>query len=170
MNYKPGGPFGPNPFTQDLAAGNHRLPLWVLSLEHNTEDWSLTAEYSQTTIKARDYGPFISFRDNTTEAWYVQATRRLPDGWQGYLRYDVLYLDKDDKKGIAFGTPLNLPQHSRFARDWVLGMRRDIDRLALSAEVHRVDGTAWLAQMDNPAAGLLVRKWNMLLLQAAWRF
>lgn len=167
MNYKPGGPFGPNPFTQDLAAGNHRLPLWVLSLEHNSEDWSLTTEYSQTTIKARGYG--IPLADNTTEAWYAQATRRLPDGWQGYVRYDVLYLDKDDKKGIAFGTPLGLPQHSRFARDWVLGVRRDIDSLALSAEVHHVDGTAWLASVDNTAAGL-VRRWNMLLLQAAWRF
>lgn len=169
MDYKPGGPLGPNPFTQDLAAGNHRLPTWVVSLEHNSEDWSLTAEYSETTIKARDYGPFIMFEDNTTQAWYVQATRRLPSGWQAYARYDVLYLDKDDKDGSSFGKPLGLPDYSRYAKDWVLGVRRDMGALALSAELHHVDGTAWLALVDNPAAGMK-RKWNMLLMQAAWRF
>lgn len=167
MGYKPGGPPGPNPFTQDLLGGNHRLPIWVMSLERNAEDWSLTAEYSQTGVKARDYG--LSLEDNTTEAWYVQATRRMPEGWRAYLRYDVFYLDKDDKDGSSFGHPLGLPDHSRFAKDWVLGVRRDLDRLALSAEVHYVDGTAWLTQMDNSAAAL-TRKWNLFLLQAAWRY
>lgn len=169
MSYKPGGPPGFNPFTQDLLNGNHSLPIWVLSAEHNTEDWSLTAEYSQTTVMGRDYGPFITLKDNTTEAWYVQATRRMPESWQAYIRYDVIYLDKRDKDGSGFGHPLGLPDHSRFAKDWVLGVRRDLDRLAISVEVHHVNGTAWLAQMDNTIPDM-VRKWDMLLLQAAWRF
>ena len=163
MSYRPspGDPF---------IAGRHHLPTWVLSLEHNTEDWSLTAEYGQTQVDATG-----SFRQNsTTEAWYVQATRRLGNGWQSFLRYDALYYNKNDREGTAFVgeallNGLRLPAHSRFAKDWVIGVRRDIDHLALSAELHVVDGTAWLAQSDNPTAGL-VRKWDMLLLQAAWRF
>ena len=78
-------------------------------------------------------------------------------------------MDKDDKDGSSFGQPLGLPDHSRYAKDWVLGVRWDVDRLALSAEWHHVDGTAWLASVDNQASSL-ERKWDMLLLQAAWRF
>jgi hypothetical protein len=171
MKYKPGQTF---PF--DLLGGKHRLPTWVASLERNDDNWSLTAEYSQTTIKARNYvpPPIPQNPDNTTEAWYVQATRRLQNGWGIYLRYDVLYLDKDDRDGTEFASSpqiaqLGLPDHSRFAKDWVLGVRRDLDQWMLSAEIHHVDGTGWLASVDNQASSL-VRKWDMLLLQAAWRF
>jgi hypothetical protein len=161
MGYKPSA------FGDIEIAGNHRLPTWVLSLEHNTEDWSFTAEYGQTKVDASGYRIFNT--NHTTEAMYAQATRRIANGWQGYLRYDVLYFDKDDRDGAGFSARLRLPAYSRFAKDWVLGVRRDIDSLALSAELHSVDGTAWLAQSDNPTAGL-VRRWDMLLLQAAWRF
>jgi hypothetical protein len=163
MRYQPGRS---PPF--DLLGGTHRLPTWVLSAQHNSEDWTYTAEYAQTQVIARNYGPALD--DNTIEAGYLQATRRFADGWQGYLRYDVLYLDRDDRDGVRFATlSPGVVAHSRFAKDWVVGVRRDMDRLALSAEVHHVDGTAWLARVDNPVAGL-VRKWDMLLLQAAWRF
>jgi hypothetical protein len=164
--------YRPAQFGDKEIAGSHHLPTWVLSLEHNTEDWSLTAEYGQTKIDASGY-QFFNL-DTTTEAWYVQATRRVGKGWQGYLRYDVLYYDKKDRSGSAFAgaalpAKLGLPAYSRYAKDWVFGVRRDIDRIALSAELHHVDGTAWLALVDNPPAGL-ARNWNMLLLQAAWRF
>lgn len=156
----------------DELAGSHHLPTWVLSLEHNTEKWSLTSEYGQTRIKAKNY--FVSNTDHWTEAWYVQATRRFSNGWQGFARYDVLFLDKDDKDGLGFvGDPiissLGFQAHSRYSKDWVLGIRRDIDRLSLSAEFHFVNGTAWLAQSENPPPNQ-VGKWNMVLLQAAWRF
>jgi len=157
----------------DTLGGSHSLPTWVLSLEHNSEDWSFTAEYGQTTVKARDYPG--SSDDNTTEAWYVQATRRLGSGWQGYLRYDVLYFDKDDKDGSQFASDpiiafLGFPADSRFAKDWVVGMRRDMGAWSLSGEFHRVDGNAWISMLDNPVPAAMIRKWNMLLLQAAWRF
>ncbi len=153
-------------------AGSHRLPTWVLSLEHNTEDWSFTVEYGQTKVDATGYRLFN--QNATTEAGYVQATRRMGNNWQGYLRHDVLYYDNNDRDGTAFAGSalplmLGLPAHSRFAKDWVFGVRHDIEHIALSAEWHHVDGTAWLAQSDNPRAGL-IRQWDMLLLQAAWRF
>lgn len=152
--------------------GNHSLPTWVLSAEHNSEDWSLTAEYGQTTVQARNYPLPWGSSDNTTEAWYVQATRRLGSGWSGYLRYDVLYFDKDDKDGEQFFIDLGgtFPAYSRFAKDWVLGLRRDVGSWSLSGEIHRVNGTAWISLQDNPVPGNMVRYWNMVLLQAAWRF
>ena len=157
----------------DSLGGRHSLPTWVLSMEHNSEDWSVTAEYGQTTIKARNYPS--SSEDNTTEAWYVQATRRLGDGWQGYLRYDVLYLDKQDKNGTTFSSDpapvfLGYQSHSRFAKDWVLGVRRDMGAWSLTGEIHRVDGTAWISSLDNLDPRATNRRWDMILLQAAWRF
>jgi len=153
--------------------GHHSLPTWVLSTEHNSEAWSFTAEYGETTVKGRNYP--MGSTDNTTEAWYIQATRRLGNGWQGYLRYDVLYYDKEDKDGTNFaGNPfvavLGFPDHSRFARDWVVGLRKDVGAWTVSGELHRVYGTAWLSLQDNPVPRALVRRWNMFLLQAAWRF
>ena len=152
------------------TTASHQLPTWVLSIENNTDAWSFTGEYGQTTVKGRNYFPPIV--EHTTEAWYLQTTRHMEWGWQAYLRYDVLYFDKNDRDGTSFvannpGFPY--PTSSRFAKDWVLGLRRDLDRLELSAEWHRVDGTAWLDHVQNTPA-TLVRKWDMLLLQAAWRF
>ncbi len=164
--------YRPSPLGDIEIAGNHHLPTWVLSLEKNTENWSLTAEYGRTRVKAKNYN--FANTDHWTEAWYAQATRRFGNNWQGFIRYDALYLDKDDKTGEGFASDpiiagLGFKAHSRYAQDWVLGVRHDIDHLALSAELHRVDGTAWLAQAENLPASQ-VRKWNMLLLQAAWRF
>ncbi len=165
MKYHPSGVSG------DLTAGQTRLPTWVLSLEHNTEYWSLTGEYSQTSVYSSGYGAADIEKDNTTEAGYIQATRRFSGGWQGFLRYDVFYFDKTDHDGTAFAasTGYRFPAHMRFAKDWSLGVRRDVGRWAWSGEWHHVDGTAWLSPTDTPIAAT-VRKWDLLLLQGAWYF
>lgn len=172
MGYQPG------PVGDPYLSGNHRLPTWVLSFEHNTEDWSATAEYSQTEVKTRGYGASLLadfiHKGTTTEAWYVQLTRRFTPAWQGYLRYDVLYLNKDDRNGSAFiqepfVTFSGIPSYHRFAKDWTVGIRYDWNAWAFSAEWHRVDGTAWISELDTPA-NESIRHWDMLLMQAAWRF
>ncbi len=168
MQYRPGA-------GDDLEPGDTRLPTWVLSVEHNMEFWSLTAEYGQTKVLSRNYGATphaISIeQDNTTEAWYVQATRRMGNGWQGFLRYDVFYFDKKDRDGTSFAasSAYTLPARMRFAKDWSFGVRRDVGRWAWSGEWHHVDGTAWLSPTDTPTRAS-VRKWDLLLLQGAWYF
>lgn len=162
MQYHPGT-------IDPFRAGNTELPTWVMSLEHNAEMWSLTAEYGQTSVRSRGYGIPIVEKDNTTEAWYVQATRRLGNGWQGFLRYDVFYFDKQDRNGRAFALAANRPAHTRFAKDWTVGLRKDIGGWSWSGEWHHVDGTAWLSPTDTPVAAT-VRKWDLLLLQGAWYF
>ena len=162
MQYQPGA-------SDPLLAGSTRLPTWVLSLEHNTEFWSLTSEYGQTGVHGRGYGNSLD-REHTTEAWYAQATRRLGKGWQGFFRYDVFYADKQDRDGAAFAasTP-PLPSYLRFAKDWTLGVRRDIGGWAWSGEWHHVDGTAWLSPLDTPISTSRPQ-WDMFLLQGAWYF
>ena len=162
IKYRPG-------VVDPFNAGHTDLSTWVLSLEHNSENWSVTAEYGQTKVRSREYGIPIVERDNTTEAWYVQATRRFPGDWQVFLRYDVFYFDKSDHSGEDFASIAGANPWIRYAKDWTLGVRKDIDRWTLSAEWHQIDGTAWLSPADTPY-NQQSQEWDLLLLQAAWRF
>lgn len=151
----------------DWQAGGTYFQPFVVSLEKNLEDWSFTAEYAETSVRRRDYG--FSVPDNTAQAYYLQATWRFKPGWQAYARYDALYADKSDKKGERFHLNTGLPKHAIFAEDITLGLRCDPDRTwAFFSEIHHVRGAAWLPRMDNP--GLPHKDWNLLLLQAAFRF
>ncbi len=164
MHYAP----GTDPL---LTAGRNRLTPAVLSLEHNAEKFSLTGEYSQVKHDSRNYGAsplaIALQRPNTLEAWYLQATYRPAPDWRIYLRRDELYLDKGDKKGANVPPPF--PGYSTFAKDWTLGARYDVNAWTLSAEWHKVYGSLWLSPLDTPVTSQKAN-WNMLLLQAAWRF
>lgn len=150
-------------------AGTTRFRPLVFSLEHNREQWSFAAEYAETTVRSRDYGLSYPFPDNTVQAYYLQATWRFQPRWQSYARYDVLHVSKSDKRGRQFQVDTGLPAHLVYSKDLTLGLRYDPDSAwALSMEVHRVQGAASLARTDNP--GLPQKDWNLLLLQAAYRF
>lgn len=150
-------------------AGTTRFRPMVFSLEHNREQWSFAAEYAETTVRSRDYALFFPFPDNTAQAYYLQATWRFQPRWQSYARYDVLHVSKSDKRGRQFEVDTGLPAHLVYSKDLTLGLRYDPDSAwALSVEVHHVQGAASLARTDNP--GLPQKDWNLLLLQAAYRF
>lgn len=163
-------------FPADLFPGHLALHTGVLSLEHNREDWSVTAEY-MLTRQIRDgfipSAPGNSFdMDSTVEGGYLQGLWRLAPRWQTYARYEALYLDRKDRNGKAFSMASGglVPPWQRFGRDKVVGVRFDPNgSWALSAEFHDVDGTAWLPRLDNPAASMR-QNWRMVLLQAAFRF
>jgi hypothetical protein len=61
------------------------------------------------------------------------------------------------------------PAYATFSKDWTVGARYDLNAWSFSAEYHKVDGTLWLSPLDTPLPSQKER-WNMLLLQAAWRF
>lgn len=161
-----------NSATPLIGNGDNRNQLAVLSLNHNGEYTTITAEYAQIRAKSKDYGnldPILN-EDNTLEAWYVQGTWRFQPNWQAYLRRDVLYMDKNDKNGTKFSAKVpTYPPHSRYSKDWTLGVRRDLGQLALFAEAHLIDGSAWLSPLDTPLANR-EKDWNLFLLQAAYRF
>lgn len=171
MHFEPSAAMALQPAFLQLARGHNRLTPYVLSLEHNTEKYSLTGEYSQVKHDNRDYGSSALAvglqRPNTIEAWYLQATYRATPDWRVYLRRDEVYLDKDDKKGLLVSP--GFPGFSKFAKDWTLGVRYDVNAWSLSAEYHKVNGTLWLSPLDTPLPAQKQR-WDMLLMQAAWRF
>ncbi len=162
VRYTPGSP----DFWQ---AGTTRFRPMVLSLEHHREQWSYAAEYAETAVRSRDYGAFFPFPDNTVQAYYLQATWRFKPRWQTYARYDVLYVSKSDRQGKKFETDTGLPAHLVYSKDLTLGLRYDPDSAwSLAIEGHHVRGAASLARTDNP--GTPHKDWNLLLLQAAYRF
>lgn len=162
-------------FGMGRFAGSGRVTLntGVLSVEHNREDWSYTAEYAATRQIRNGFnvpGLSILDKDTTIEACYVQTLWRFAPGWQALARFDTLYLDKTDRGGSGFATATGLPAAQRYARDWTWGLRYEpTSRWSLFAELHHVNGAAWLSKLDNPPAGLTAR-WDMLLLQAAWNY
>lgn len=155
------------------GAGDITLNTAMLSVEHNREDWSYTAEYASTRQLRNNFnvpGMAMLDRDSTIEACYLQSVWRFAPRWQALARYDVLYLDKHDRNGAAFTAATGLPAAQRYARDWTWGLRHEpSSKWSLFAEWHHVNGAAWLSKLDNPPFGLK-NSWDMLLLQAAWSF
>lgn len=157
------------------GAGNVTLNTGVLSLEHNREDWSYTAEYASTRQIRNGFnipGFAVLDKSTTIEAYYLQTLWRFTPGWQTFARYDALYLDKQDRNGTIFSAATYglYPASQRYARDCTVGLRYDPTAAwSLFAEIHHVNGAAWLSKLDNPPANLKDH-WDMLLLQAAWHF
>ena len=174
-DYKPQADF-PN----DLRAGSFDFNPLIFSLQYNAEKWSLTGEYALRYVRSKGFGPPPLDDSSTGESYYVQGIYRFSPKWQVVARYDVLYWDKDDKKGHKYEETFNAPSHSRFAKDFMVGLRWDINKhFMLRTEFHRVDGTGWLSRPDNP--GLLQfsssadqddveRHWNLFAIQGSFRF
>ncbi len=166
VDYQPGTmpPF-------DEGSGHTSFQPWVISLQHNLEDFTLTGEYSQIKLLGQGYFNSQLNTSHTAEGWYLQGTWRLRQGWQSWLRYGEFYTDKDDKAGSHY-LPVYEP-YLGYSKDWVLGLRYDFTPdLALSTELHHVNGVASLSPRDNtgPPGSRFTREWDMLLLQLAWRF
>lgn len=155
------------------GAGDITLNTGVVSLEHNREEWSYTAEYASTRQLRNGFNvPFMAIldKDTTIEAYYLQSLWRFSPRWQALARYDAVYLDKLDRSGTVFAAATGLPAAQRYARDVTVGLRYEpAHDWSLFAEWHHVNGGAWLSKLENTPASLK-GSWDMLLLQAAWHF
>jgi len=143
----------------------HFNPL-ILSAQYNAEKWSLTAEYALRHTRL-DYLNVndVSF---TGQSYYIQGAYHFTDKLEGLVRYDELVWDLDDQYGYRWPAQLG-PQFSRYARDWTFGLRYEIlPSLMLSAEYHHVNGTGWLARLENPQGE--TRNWDMYAFMLSYNF
>ena len=158
-------PSSPNPLVSGVD-GCVEITLNLLSMEYNWNHWQATAEYQLRDIGYAGISPLHDGRSFTSEAYYLQTSYRVDQHWQWLLRYDQLYIDKSDKHGSQFTTASDA-----YAQDWTIGVRYQIDRHWLvSAELHKVDGTAWLSSQENPVASDQSGKWKLFTAQVSWRF
>lgn len=152
------------------------------SAEYNAANWSLSAEFVNTDAQAQGFAAGAGFGspipdfDTDAQSYYMQWRWRPIQRWDILARYDVLYLNKDDKNGNRFalavaGTPLARPAYSQFAKDKTLGLGWQPNaRSLIRLEWHRVNGTGWLSQRDNPLPAQTQQDWNLGLIQASYRF
>ncbi|MEW6678878.1 MAG: hypothetical protein AB1421_13235 [Pseudomonadota bacterium] len=162
MRYKPALP---QPF--DYPSGKVTLKPVTLTLQRNLEKVTFTAEFSRAKVDNESLA--INF---VSQGWYAQATWRFRPRWEAWLRNEAIYFDKDNKNGSRYDSLL-LERGLGHSKSWVLGVRHDLTaQLALSAELHSVNGLAMLSPADNPdpVNDRFSSNWNMLLLQAAYRF
>jgi len=159
------------PGTYDpIAAGTARFSPYVLSAQYNGEKIGLTAEYYYSRNQFRDFGPYSPDYTPITTNWYLQGSYRLTPKWQTILRYDVNYLNKDDKSGSVF-EQIGLPAHMGFTKDWMIGLRWDISpSLMIRGEYHTINGTSWLSSADNKDRHATEQYWDLFALQISYRF
>lgn len=161
-----------NPDSQDIfGAGKVRIKPLIFSAQYNGERLTLTGEYSLRFSSFGGFGQFFPGGKTTSESYYLQGSYRLLDPLELVLRYDVLFADRDDTSGRRFAAATGRPRHSRFARDWTVGLRWDIKPWwMVRAEYHKVDGTGWLAVSENRDFAQQKRHWHMFALLASFRF
>ncbi|MCP5419668.1 MAG: hypothetical protein H6970_04750 [Gammaproteobacteria bacterium] len=165
VGYDPGGPIDP------FQAGKFRFQPLILSAQYNAERWSFTTEYAPRPVSLYSFGPFLPDTDFTGQSYYLQGTYKFAPRWEGLLRYDVLYWDTDDRDGSKFAELTGLPAHSRFSKDWTVGLRWDVTpSFMLRAEFHYIDGTGWLSELENPGRLDTDRYWNLFAILASFRF
>ena len=82
-----------------LNAGHIRFTPLIFSAQYNAERWSITSEYALRHFQFSDFGLAPLTMDFFGESYYVQGAYRFTPEWEGFVRYDVLYTDKDDPNG-----------------------------------------------------------------------
>jgi hypothetical protein len=155
-------------FTSIPPSGKVRIEPWIFSLQYNTERWSLTSEAVLRHDSFHGLGVPYSF---TEEGYYIQGSYRFYQGWEALLRYDVLYIDKDDKNGKKYAALSGLPAYSRFAKDWTVGLSWEITpQFLLRTEYHWTNGTGWLPPLDNLNPSATSSNWGLFLIMGSYRF
>lgn len=162
-DYQPGG--GP----VNLEAGEFEFSPIVFSAQYNAERWSLTGEYALRPTSLTGFGPLLPDTQFTGESYYLQGTYRFTPTLEGTLRYDELIWNRNDSDGKEFEALTGIPAHRRYAKDWSIGLRWDVTpAFMLRTEYHRVHGTGWLSQLENPDG--FEKNWNLFAILASYRF
>lgn len=164
IDYSPGG-------GDTLQAGDIHFRNLLATVQQRLDTLTFTFEYGEPRGEFTGYGIALPDNVRTAQAFYLQGEWRFDPAWELMLRHDVIYRDKHDKSGRQFQASTGLPAHTMFSRDWIVGLRWDVTpSLMLRAELHHVNGTGLLPGPDNPDFFSREQRWNMWLLQGAYRF
>ncbi|MDE2367276.1 MAG: hypothetical protein KGM95_10120, partial [Betaproteobacteria bacterium] len=155
-----------------LHAGSIRFTPIVFSAQYNAERWSITSEYALRHLEYRNFGVAPLNLNFFGESYYFQGAYRFTPEWEGVIRYDVMYTDRDDRSGEKWAAAAPGRQaFNRFAKDITVGLRWNITpEFMLRAEYHRVNGTGWLSALDNPVPGNLTQHWDLFTILGSYRF
>ncbi|MGR8952011.1 MAG: hypothetical protein ACU83V_06325 [Gammaproteobacteria bacterium] len=152
-----------------FGAGTSLVRPFIISGQYNGENLTLTAEYNYRRNVVKGYETLPDKR-YATESWYIEGSYRFLPQWQATLRFDTIDANTDNRNGAGLER-IGLPNHAAFAQDWTLGLRWDINESwMLRGEYHRVHGTMWLPQADNPDRLKTAQDWDLFGAQMSFRF
>ncbi len=160
--------YRPEPGSLNFLPGSFKFNPLIFSAQYNAENWSLTSEFALRKTQIKNFGPALPDLDFTGESYYVQGTYNLTTYLQGLVRYDQLIWNNDDRDGKKFSQVFGVPAYSRFAKDWTVGLRlKVVSSVLISAEYHRINGTGWLATLDNRET---TQHWDLYTLMVSYDF
>tara|TARA_R110000850_G_scaffold93171_1_gene197246 strand:+ start:105 stop:1364 length:1260 start_codon:yes stop_codon:yes gene_type:complete len=154
-----------------LRDGSLSIEQLLLSLELNWNSWQFVTEIQRRNTELESIyqsmaGPFDIVEKGL--GYYFQAAYKFTPAWTVYLRRDEAFRFKDDRHGKEFALG---NAHGTFAKDTTLGFRYSPSfEWSFAMEVHQIDGTYWLPNIENPDVAAQQRYWNMFLAQIAYRF
>ena len=151
-----------------LSAGSINFRPIIFSAQYNAENWTLTSEYALRTTELEGFG--VRPNDKVIgESFYIQGTYKVMPFLEGLIRYDQLSVDKNDKDGRNFTLKSSEPSYSRFAKDWTFGVRVIFtSSFLVSAEYHRVNGTAWLSGLETSSPKQ--QYWDLYMMMISYSF
>ena len=155
-----------------IRSGDLSFQPLILSAQYQTEKWVFTSEWARRKTELTNLGVLEDWKLQGT-SYFVQAAYRVSPSVTLQMRYDSLVWDDDDKKGEEFASNpfYPYPGYSRYAKDWTLGVRWDINQYwLLSAEVHDIEGTGWLSLLENPDPAQMEKNWQLFAFTASVRF
>lgn len=162
MKYEPGsGDF--------LDDGNINFQQFLLSAQQHIGPVTFTGEYLRQENIFENFGPFYPKTAPVSESYYIQADYRFNQQFKGYSRYDVLYLNKDDKQPDVL--PSGVSPHMTFNKSYMVGLQwTPASQWMLQAEYHRHNGASSLSFADNPNPAAIKQHWSVFALQVSYRF
>ena len=116
----------------------------VASLEYSWHKFSVSAEYSETDRRQKQFG--VTTLDGRSQAWYVLLSYSPIQDWTFSLLYDEYYRLKE-KRHEPVGDRNLYP----WRKDLAVALRYDItESWTVKAEWHTLDGTAFYMNYVNP--------------------
>jgi hypothetical protein len=151
-----------------LSDGQFIFSPIILSAQYQSERITYSAEYSRRKSEIKGLG-IIDGRLVGT-GFYLQTQYRLNNQWSFYARYDSLVNDNKDRFGEVFEQNTGVSGNTRYAKDFILGARWDINQnWLISAEYHDIEGRGWLSLLENPPVGGSTY-WDLFLMSVSARF
>ncbi len=150
--------------------GDTEIDLDTWSLEYNFQRWQFTSEYQRIDYYINDILGPGSTSKTAGEGYYLSTSYQFNQQWQGFIRYDVSYTDKNDKDGKDYEAETGTQAHTRFAKDTTIGIRYEHNKYWLfAAELHHIKGTAWAPKVENNL-NELKEDWNLFSAEISYKF
>jgi hypothetical protein len=166
-------PVNYSPSTFDpLPAGKITTDVAWLSIQHEVlPKVTITSEAFLPRIEYNNLSPYMPSQPVYPLGWYLQATYAQSVELELYARFDQSYRDKHDKNGEKSSALTGRPSHAFYASDWTIGLNYfPSANWMVSAEFHHINGTTFLPVLDNPDPTQTQARWNLLGIQATYRF